>query len=677
MKPRNYPSTLAPATGVPNDLRRLAQWVVWRYEGPADKRTKVLYQPAALAKHASATDPATWSTYDLAVSKMAAAAEHPLAQSFDGLGFVPTADDPFTFIDLDGCVVDGEVVPEAQQIMDALGSYWETSPSGTGMRGVVRGSLPTNAGHVGVAPWAGGVPHEKAQIEAYDHGHYFAMTGQGRGEIADRQAELDAFAAGYLHRAAVAAEVDWTGVPEDPFPGTDAELLDMLRDDPWFRTRYDDGFQAGDDHSKVDFRICADLAAVAGNDPRRIAQLWPSEAMRATRRAAKYDRDAYVRSTVERAIGTALRSDARDAHPTDFDGVQCRSGEASSDVDGGTKNPTDASLSAEPVEQSTDSERAPVIGHSAAELRKSPRGKTDWVIPRIAGRGWTVIIAGREKIAGKGTFITYLISRLERGESTIFGPAPEPTTALIFTEEPWDSLAEKLENFNVKQATIVFQYELAHLPNWEAKVDWLVATAVERGHGVIHIDNVSRAADATGDDEAGTGLARKVNALSQAAKQHGLTVLLDHHNRKSGGKTEDLLRGGTALPGAAENIIAIDRAGDWTSRRRKLFSRGRVKDTMWELAIELTEDGTDYVEVRGDFRLRALAGRDEWTAKDFAAAIGQGGTAARNYLNASEHVERVDAARGGQGGGAAATVYRVKDRPALLAFLTDEPEPEI
>ena len=148
--------------------------------------------------------------------------------------------------------------------------------------------------------------------------------------------------------------------------------------------------------------------------------------------------------------------------------------------------------------------------------------------------------------------------------------------------------------------------------------------------------------------------------------------MLDHHTRKSGGKTEDLIRGGTALPGAVENIVSIAPRGkdeSWETRRRTLHSRGRVKDTLWTRTIELDEAGTDYV-LRSDYRLEALAQRDEWTAADFAKTIGKSIDVARRYLNSSTHVERVEpGGRGGNGGGASATVFRVLDRQAILRDL--------
>ena len=125
--------TVAPSTDPPAELRDLKQWVVWRYETRRgeDKPTKVLYQAERLSEKAKSTDPSTWSTYDVAVGKVAAANEHPRVKDVDGIGFVFSEDDPYVGIDIDHAVVDGAVHPAAQAVIDELNSYSELSPSGT------------------------------------------------------------------------------------------------------------------------------------------------------------------------------------------------------------------------------------------------------------------------------------------------------------------------------------------------------------------------------------------------------------------------------------------------------------------------------------------------------------------------------------------------------------------
>src|SRR5262249_17926175 len=69
-------------------------------------------------------------------------------------------------IDLDDCrdVETGEIKPWAEEIIRDLDSYAEVSPSRTGVKVIVRGAVP-----------AGG--NRKGDVEMYDRGRYFAVTG--------------------------------------------------------------------------------------------------------------------------------------------------------------------------------------------------------------------------------------------------------------------------------------------------------------------------------------------------------------------------------------------------------------------------------------------------------------------------------------------------------------------
>lgn len=129
---------------------------------------------------ASSTDPQTWGTFDEATKKLA---------NFDGIGYVFSPSDGITGIDLDGCIdVAGSIVPEAQSIIDKLASYTELSPSGRGVHVFVKAELPPVCRHKLM-------PETFKEIECYDRGRYFTVTGrhvEGTPlSIEDRQAELD------------------------------------------------------------------------------------------------------------------------------------------------------------------------------------------------------------------------------------------------------------------------------------------------------------------------------------------------------------------------------------------------------------------------------------------------------------------------------------------------------
>ena len=164
-----------PFSAVPEELRTRPQWVIWRYGPPRNggKRPKMPYSPLSFAT-ASVTDPSTWATFDEAL-----AALKSKSGAFNGLGYVFSADDPFTGVDLDSCV-NGEVVtPEARDLITTLlGAYVERSVSGTGIHAIVRAQLP-------------GPGRRRGSVECYDRSRFFVVTGHALSEpgpIADAQA---------------------------------------------------------------------------------------------------------------------------------------------------------------------------------------------------------------------------------------------------------------------------------------------------------------------------------------------------------------------------------------------------------------------------------------------------------------------------------------------------------
>lgn len=304
-------------------------------------------------------------------------------------------------------------------------------------------------------------------------------------------------------------------------------------------------------------------------------------------------------------------------------------------------------------------EAAPTItvGRTARALRDTTQPEPDWLIPGILGLGMCTELNGREKI-GKGWFEAYLLGRLEHEAPSFFGPGnvSGPSSALIYTEEPEYSLREKLEAFDIEQAFIIYHWELAMM-GWSQKVDWLAKASLDKGAKVLFIDNIS---SATGvEDENGVALARAVEPLTQKAKEHSIALLYDRHQRKSSGQVEDLSRGGTALAGAVDQIVAMMKGA---GNERKLTSWGRLWHHNWERTIELSEDHKDFEDLgNSDWRLDRLLTRDEWTAAEFGEAISMSADAARIYLEGCEQVERRKERRG------RAFVYDVKrDTPPRL-----------
>jgi putative DNA primase/helicase len=166
--------------GILAELKARQQWVAWRSERRHGRWTKVPIDPHN-GKRASATDPTTWATFDEALV-------HHRTHGLDGVGYVFIADDPYTGTDLDDALdpETGTVAEWATPILDELNSYTELSPSGTGIKCIIRAKKNgTRCKKV----------YQGNKVEMYDRARFFALTGQMLAgmpaEIADRQEQLD------------------------------------------------------------------------------------------------------------------------------------------------------------------------------------------------------------------------------------------------------------------------------------------------------------------------------------------------------------------------------------------------------------------------------------------------------------------------------------------------------
>jgi putative DNA primase/helicase len=144
---------------VPSELKRIPQWVGWKYEMVKGKRTKVPKNPQN-GHNAASDNPKTWSNLEIALSAK-------VRYRLDGIGFVFSRNDPYCGIDLDDCrnPETGQIEAWALDVVRSMNSYTEVSVSGTGLHIIVKGKLPPTC-------------RKKGRVEMYDERHYFAITGQ-------------------------------------------------------------------------------------------------------------------------------------------------------------------------------------------------------------------------------------------------------------------------------------------------------------------------------------------------------------------------------------------------------------------------------------------------------------------------------------------------------------------
>jgi len=222
------------------ELIRRKQWVTWGYEERNNRKTKVLYNPIT-KQRAKVNDPRTWVTFTQA---------QKAACQFDGIGFVFTKDDPFTGIDLDKCIEDSVVSKSAQELIDCFDSYWETSVSGTGLHCIIKGKIPDEY------RTGKGTGRRKGQIEIYDNGRYFTVSGDVFKQVSvkDCQSELNVLMAEKFCKAPDKSKNTTIKIPDNAPTGLHANSIKALVKDSQFRDIWEHNTQQ-DSMSEYDLSL--------------------------------------------------------------------------------------------------------------------------------------------------------------------------------------------------------------------------------------------------------------------------------------------------------------------------------------------------------------------------------------------------------------------------------------
>ncbi len=283
------------------DLKARKQWVAWRW-GPVrkdGKRGKIPINPSTRLL-ARTNDPSSWSTYRQA---LACKQEHGLG----GIGFVFTEDDVYFGWDLDDCRdhETGWIHPAALALAARFGTYYEVSPSGTGIKGIGIGCKPIVEGEktrcsTENTPWGG-------KIELYDQLQYFTITEKplgGRGlPIRDAQDVLDSVYREFFPEPQKPVQA---ALRPDTNPTEDGELLKAGRNakqlGPKFIALYDRGdlSWSGNDASKADNDLMTQLAYLTWHDAARMEALFSQSAL--GRRDKWTSRPDYRKTTIDYAI---------------------------------------------------------------------------------------------------------------------------------------------------------------------------------------------------------------------------------------------------------------------------------------------------------------------------------------------------------------------------------------
>jgi len=269
---------------IPDELKRRRQWCCWRTEVRDNKPTKIPVSPQT-GRNAESDDSSTWSSFSTAVRYYE---EH--RGELGGVGFMFSQDDPYTGIDLDDCLKNGELTPEAKRIVDKFNSYTEISPSGAGLHIIIKATKPGSRCRTG-------------KVEIYDELRYFTFTGNvinGKDTIRERQQALNEFYDEVFSNQALEIKQEQTK-PQQPTSlsvnGLLKKALNAKNGDK-FRDLWRGDTSGYASHSEADLALCSMLAFWTGGDKTQIDTLFRQSGLMRD----KWDRDDYRERTIDEAV---------------------------------------------------------------------------------------------------------------------------------------------------------------------------------------------------------------------------------------------------------------------------------------------------------------------------------------------------------------------------------------
>jgi hypothetical protein len=274
---------------IPEELKALKQWVMYRLVKKAgkDKLEKVPYQTDGVK--ASTTNSKTWCSFEQAVEAFE-------KEGFDGIGFVFTKGDPYCGVDLDNCInVEENIIePWSMEWIEKFESYTERSPSGTGIHTIVKGKLPSEKGK------------KKGDYEIYDWGRFFTFTGNiinsECSHIEERQEVVEEFYNFIADKQTNKTEIP---LPEGHELSNDeiGEIFKKARSAPnseKFTTLFDGDWESlgYPSQSEADLALCKQLAYWTNDNPVGIDQIFRKSGLY----REKWDREDYRNTTIMNAL---------------------------------------------------------------------------------------------------------------------------------------------------------------------------------------------------------------------------------------------------------------------------------------------------------------------------------------------------------------------------------------
>ena len=286
---------------IPQELKDIPRWVIWKIENRKDKQTKVPYCAFDPKQRAKVDNKHTWSSFEVTWE----AYQQKLCE---GIGLVLSSDDELYGIDLDNAY-DPSTDKWDKQAKEILGqcqtTYAEFSPSGRGVHIYGYGKLNKLLGR------------RKGNIEIYENGRYLTVTGwsvEGHSNSITEQPNI----IDWLAKKVFANRLK---LPKSAPKQTNTYSLEMTDDELLERARnaangskFSDLYDRGDltayegDQSAADLALCVMLAFWVEKDASKVDLLFRNSALMRQKWDTKHatDGSTYGQMTIAKALASVV-----------------------------------------------------------------------------------------------------------------------------------------------------------------------------------------------------------------------------------------------------------------------------------------------------------------------------------------------------------------------------------
>ena len=276
---------------IPQELKNLPNWICWKavpQPRPDDPEHigKIPINPRTGGK-AQSNNPDTWTDFDTAVKA---------SEQFTGIGFM-FGNSPFFGVDVD------KVEPDIREFLDggngivsefihALRSYAELSPSGKGIHIICRGELPQGA-------------RRRGNVEMYDSGRFFTVTGNNIGEytaVEDCTEAIKPLHEKYL--GGTRSEPAQRVIQTAPLPCSVSEVLEAAsraKNGSRFQALYAGNFAEYSSQSEADMAFCNMLAFWTGRNAALMDEIFRNSGLMRDKWDRRQSGSTYGALTIQKA----------------------------------------------------------------------------------------------------------------------------------------------------------------------------------------------------------------------------------------------------------------------------------------------------------------------------------------------------------------------------------------